>query len=148
MSVVVVDASVIVMVLFAEALSSVADALLLDVQRLGMRLAAPHVLPFEVTNAVRRHMHRERVSLQESLASLDDFLSLPFELFVDHDLHRDALRLTQAFSLGGHDAHYVALARRLGCDFWTGDQRILRAVGSRLPFVRFVGDYPLPLGTA
>jgi predicted nucleic acid-binding protein len=40
----------------------------------------------------------------------------------------------------------VALAQHLGCDLWTADQRILRAVGGRLPFVRYVGDYVSPGG--
>ncbi len=113
----VVDASVAIMLLFPEPLSARAIALFRDAQRLGRRVVAPHVLPFEATNAIRRQMRRERLSLDEALESLEDFLTLPINLVIDHDLHRSALRLTEAHSLGGHDAHYVALAQRLGCDF-------------------------------
>lgn len=137
----VVDASVSFMFLFPEPLSAMASALFHDVQARGHRLLAPVILPVEVTNVIRRHMRATRLTLQQALALLDNFLSLPFNLETDHDLHRAALRLTQAFSLGGHDAHYVALAQRYGCDFWTGDVRILRAASGRLPFVRFIGDY-------
>lgn len=144
MTAVVVDASVVVMLLIVEALSPSAERLFADSQRLGIRITAPHVLPFEVTNAIRRHMRRERLSMLEALAILDDFLALPVDLAVDHDLHRQALRLTEAHSLGGPDAHYVALAQRLGCDVWTADERLLRAVAGRLPFIRHIRDYQAP----
>jgi hypothetical protein len=68
-------------------------------------MVAPHVLPFEVTNAIRRHMRREGVSLADALVLLEDFLALPIDLEVDADLHRQALRLTEAHGLGGQDAH-------------------------------------------
>ena len=142
----VVDASVAIMLLFPEPLSAQAIALFRDAQRLGRRIVAPHVLPFEATNAIRRQMRRERLSLDEALESLEDFLTLPINLVIDHDLHRSALRLTEAHSLGGHDAHYVALAQRLGCEFWTADERIRRAVAGQLDFVRFIGDYVSPDG--
>ena len=144
----VIDASIVVMVLFPEPLTPKADALLEDAQRLRVRLVAPYVLPFEVTNAIRRHMRREGLSLQDALASLDDFLAQPIDLEIGHDLHSAALRLTEAYSLGGHDAHYVALAQQLDSAFWTADERIIRAVAERLRFVRFIGDYVSPDGQA
>ena len=140
----VVDANVALMLLFPESLSALAIALFRDAQRLGLRLIAPHILPVEVTNGIRRHMRRERLSLDEALAMLEDFLIQPIDLESDHDLHRRALRLTEAHNLGAHDAHYVALAERLGCAFWTSDERMLRAVAGRLPFVRWIGDYVSP----
>ncbi len=135
------------MLLFPEPLSPKAEALFEDAQRLALRLTAPHVLPFEMTNAIRRRMRREGLELRDALLVLDHFLLLPIDLVVDHELHRSALRLTETYSLGGQDAHYVALAQRLGCDFWTADERVLRAVAGRLPFVRFIGDYTSPDGS-
>ncbi len=38
-----------------------------------------------------------------------------------------------------YDAHYLALAARLGAEFWTADQRLVNTVQSALPWVRFVG---------
>jgi len=140
----VVDASVATIVLFPEPFSPNAEALFRDVLLLGHHMTAPHLLPVEVTNAIRRHMRRERISLDTAMALLNDFLTQPIELVTDQDLHRQALRLTEAYSLGAHDAHYVALAQRLGCAFWTADERIRRATGGRLTFIRFIGDY-LPL---
>lgn len=138
------DASAALMLLFPEPLTAQALALFRDAQRFGDTLVAPHLLPIEVTNGVRRHMRRERLPLSDALALLDDFLALPISLVTDDELHRAALRLTAAYSLGAHDAHYVALAQRLGCEFWTADEKLLRAIGGRVSFVRFLGDYVSP----
>lgn len=113
---IVVDASIAVLLLFPDTRSGQAIALFEDAARVGWRLAGPPLLPVEVTNVIRRHMRRERLSLQTAMAILDDFLAQPIDLLGGADLHRDALRLTAAFSLGAHGAHYVALAQRLGCE--------------------------------
>jgi len=33
------------------------------------------------------------------------------------------------------------MAQPYGCSLWTDDQRLLRLLGDRLPFVRWIGDY-------
>jgi predicted nucleic acid-binding protein len=38
-----------------------------------------------------------------------------------------------------YGAHDVALAELLGAALWTADRRLLRALGGRLPFVRWIG---------
>jgi predicted nucleic acid-binding protein len=56
-------------------------------------------------------------------------------------LHRQALILADAFGLpAAYDAPYLALAERFGCAFWIADQRLLRLVGRRLPFVRPISE--------
>lgn len=144
MNEVVVDASVSGKLLWPEEHGAQAEALFDDADRFGWTLIAPVVLPVEITNLIRRRMRAARLPLDRALAALDDFLIQPIDLFGDADLHRGALRLTEAFSLGGHDAHYVALAQRFGCDMWTADERILRAIAGRLPSVRLIGDYVSP----
>ena len=141
MSEAVVDASVAGKFLWPEPHSEQAIALFDAARRLALRLVAPALLPVEVTNMIRRRMRRESLTLAVATALLDAFLAQPVELLGGHDLHRRALALTVRHSLGGHDAHYVALAQELGCMMWTADERILRAVGGRLAFVRWIGDY-------
>ena len=36
------------------------------------------------------------------------------------------------------DAHYLALAQRLGAEFWTADRRLVQAVQATLPWVNLV----------
>jgi alpha-galactosidase len=44
--------------------------------------------------------------------------------------------LAQRLALpAAHDAHYLALAERLGAEFWTADQRLVRAVQPQLSWV-------------
>ena len=40
-----------------------------------------------------------------------------------------------------YGAHDVALAELLGAALWTADRRPLRALGGRLPFVRWIAEY-------
>ena len=39
------------------------------------------------------------------------------------------------------DAHYLALAERENCEFWTADTRLLNALKGNLPWVRKLEDY-------
>jgi predicted nucleic acid-binding protein len=40
-----------------------------------------------------------------------------------------------------YDAHYLALAEREGCDYWTADKRLWNSVKGMVPWVRWLGDY-------
>lgn len=141
MSDVAVDASVFGKLLFPEEYSDLADALVADALAAGDRIVGPHLLPVEVTTIIRRQMRAARLPLVEAQEILGGFLAYPIELIEDAGLHREALALTARFSLGAHDAHYVALVQLLGCDVWFADVRVMRAVAGRLPFVRWLGHY-------
>ena len=40
-----------------------------------------------------------------------------------------------------YDVQYVVLAELLRATLWTADQRLLRALGGKLPFVRWLADF-------
>lgn len=40
-----------------------------------------------------------------------------------------------------YDAHYLALAYREGCDFWTADTRLWNVVKSELKWVHLLSNY-------
>jgi predicted nucleic acid-binding protein len=124
----------------AERYSDKAFALFADMQRANDDIVAPTLIWFEVTNAIRKRLRRERLPLDAGLRYLSDSLTLPIVTLDPPGLHEEALRLTQQHSLGGHDAHYVALAQMFGCDLWVDDGRLLRAA-TALPFVRWIGSY-------
>jgi predicted nucleic acid-binding protein len=66
-------------------------------------------------------------------------IALPIRLYADDDLHLHALTIAQRHRLPAtYDAHYLALAERLGIDFYTGDQRLWNSVRHQLPWVRLV----------
>jgi len=100
------------------------------------RLAAPSLLPYEVTNALYRYYKLGVLSQASVRLALRAALALPVELHEDEALHAAALDLAERLSLpAAYDAHYLALAERLGGDFWTADGRLARAVQGELPWV-------------
>ena len=137
-----VDASVAAKWVLKEDYAPLALALFRASMRAADVVVAPPLLPFEVANIIRKRMVRHALSLVDADALLAEFLTFPVTLMSPPDLHRQALALADAHGLpAAYDAHYLALAQHLGCDFWTDDRRLLRAVGGALPFVRWIGDY-------
>jgi predicted nucleic acid-binding protein len=103
----------------------------------GLRPAAPTLLCYEVVNALHRYGVHEALLPDEAAAALEVALELGIMLFSDAELHQRALRIAQEQSLPAvYDAHYLALAERLGAELWTADRRLCQAVGATLPWVR------------
>jgi predicted nucleic acid-binding protein len=72
---------------------------------------------------------------------MTDFLALPVITPRYANLIHDALRIASRFRLPAiYDAQYVALAQYVGCDLWTDDHKLIRAVQHELPFVRALSD--------
>lgn len=142
-----VDASLAAKWVFEEEHSREARALYRDALSSSERIVAPPLLPIEMTNIIRQRMRRlksptsQLLSIAEARVALQRFLAIPVELRLPSELHQRALELADAFGLpAAYDAHYLALAQMLGCDFWTADRNLVDAVGAQLPFVRWIGE--------
>jgi len=143
-----VDASIAAKWFFEEEHYEQARALYRDSLTASERIVAPPLLPIEVSNIVRQRMRRVKppaktpLTLTEAQEALAHFLALPIELERPPTLHQVALELAVAHELAAvYDAHYIALSQMLGCEFWSADRRLVRAVQETLPFVRWIGDY-------
>ena len=141
-----VDASVAAKWVLPEDLSDKARSLAIAAERSGEAMVAPALLPFEVANILRQRLVRaaagERLTLAQAQQALALFLAVPVALSTPATLYEQALAIADTYGLpGAYDAHYVGLAQMLGCDFWTDDRRLLRALAGRLPFVRWIGDF-------
>jgi len=124
----VVDASLVVAALIDDGPNGTWAAHLLSTHQ----LAAPHLLPVEVTNILRRAaMHTEISDDNASLAQAD-LLALRVELFPFEPFAERVWELR--FSVSAYDAWYVALAETLGAPLATLDERLSRAAGPRCPF--------------
>jgi predicted nucleic acid-binding protein len=80
---------------------------------------------------------------KEASDALEAVLGLGIDLRSDGELHSRALamagKLGPAAAYDAHHvAHYLALAERLGVEFWTADRRLQQAVGATLPWVRLL----------
>ncbi len=63
-------------------------------------------------------------------------------LVSEASLHQRALAIAQGFDLPAtYDAHYLALAENLGTELWTADEKLIKAVGTALPWVRSLARY-------
>ena len=140
-----VDASVAVKGVLQEDLSDRARVLYRAHVRTMSPIVAPSLMLFEVTNIVRQRMRRAgAMPLVAATRALADFLALAreIEIHAPPGLHQLALTLAADHNLpAAYDAHYLALSQLLGCEFWTDDQRLLRQVGNRLPYVRPLAEF-------
>lgn len=103
----------------------------------GVKLIAPTLLRYEVTNALRGYV---RAGLRTSPAVdmvLRAALALPIDLVSDDALHFAALEMAERVGIGSaYDAQYLALAERMGAEFWTSDRKLVSALGGRFSWVR------------
>jgi predicted nucleic acid-binding protein len=80
------------------------------------------------------------IRLSEAQTRLEALAHLGMQL-VPPTLELDYLALRWAARLGhtvAYDAHYLALAELLGCDFWTADRPLAAAARVQVPWVHTI----------
>jgi len=135
---VVVDASVILQAFFPDEAQAQAQALIRDHVSGHVRLTAPTLLLYEVTNAVLQAVRRGRIGDEEGEAILTAFEGLGIEL--EPVTWQQILPLARRFDRSAYDAAYLALAQARGEPLVTGDRQLYHAVCEHLDWVRWIGD--------
>lgn len=108
------------------------------------QLVAPQLIRYEVTNVLYQIAKKGRLSKEVTSEAIQMLITLPINLYNDPFLHDKAFGLAQELSLGAtYDAHYLALARHLNCQFWTRDAKLARAAQTKYDWVRLL-DYKSP----
>lgn len=124
----VVDASTVVAALVdAGPLGAWAEAVLV-----AGPLAAPHLMPAEAANILRRTALAGDLSADVAALAHDDLLALRVELFPYAPLASRAWELRA--NVTTYDAWYVALAETLDAKLATLDVKLSRAPGPRCAF--------------
>jgi predicted nucleic acid-binding protein len=100
---------------------------------LSDHLAAPHVMPVEVANVLRRARVSGEVSPDVASLAHADLQAIRVELFPYEPVAQRAWELRG--SLAMYDAWYVATAELLGAKLATLDWRLARAAGPRCDFL-------------
>ena len=95
-------------------------------------LAAPHVMPVQAADILRRSALARDISAEVSSLAHDDLLSLRVELFPYLPIGRRIWELRA--NVTACDAWYVALAESLRADLATLDVKLSRATGPRCEF--------------
>lgn len=138
---VVVDASLAFKWLIKEVYTDEANALGRSWNSQGTRIAAPYLMPVEVTNALHQRVGRGDLTLEAATERMKSLLSSGLELHQPARLYGRALELASQFGLRAtYDAHYLALAETLGCDVWTADEKFFRATSPVARSVRWIGE--------
>jgi predicted nucleic acid-binding protein len=95
-------------------------------------LAAPHLMPAEVANVLRRAVAAGRISEDTAALAGADLLDLPVEFFPYAPFAARVWELRATVTC--YDGWYVALAEFLGTSVATLDSRLARATGPRCGF--------------
>ncbi len=124
-----VDASFIVRLLVEAPGSSEADALWSEWTEKGLRRFAPSLFTFEVCNALYRYERAGHMSPADVTDGVAIATSLAVTVLDEASLSIEALRLAREYQLNAtYDAHYLAVARRLGAPLYTADKKLAQAV--------------------
>ena len=95
-------------------------------------LAAPHLMPVEVANILRRAVGTGDLSPDAAAMAHAELLALPVELFPYAPFAPRVWELRE--NVTSYDAWYVALAESLDAKLATLDVRLSRATGPRCSF--------------
>ena len=95
-------------------------------------LNAPHLMPVEVTNILRRAVARGEITADVASMAHADLLDLRVELFPYAPFASRVWELRD--NVTSYDAWYVALAESLGSSLVTLDQKLAQATGPRCDF--------------
>lgn len=98
----------------------------------GQVLAAPHHMPIEAANVLRRASLAGDLSQDSASLAHADLLALRVELFTYAPLAERCWQLRD--NVTTYDAAYIALAEQLDATLATLDARLARATGPRCEF--------------
>lgn len=139
---VVVDASPAFKWLVREEHTDRALAVLRTWQSEDVILAAPHLLPFEVSNALHKRVTQGELSVEGAVELIGNLLTNTIELHQPWNLHARALATASRFrQSAAYDAHYLALAESLDCELWTADEKFHKSVRQEMGHVRWIGEF-------
>ena len=142
---VVVDASLAVKWLIEEDDSDKAHAILRSWNNQDIVRAAPYIMLFEVANVLHRRVVGGALTVDQSTFFMERLLEAQLELHHPTGLHTRALELASLLGQGAvYDAHYLALAEILDCEYWTADRRFYRATNPVVRNVRWIGEFVAP----
>jgi predicted nucleic acid-binding protein len=144
--IVVVDASVALKWVIDESDSDKAHALLIEWGNKGTIMLAPALFTYEITNILYQNVRKNEITLERAKSAIEDvmFLGIEFDIPQDMGLGRRAIELAHKFGLKAtYDSHYLALAEREGCELWSADTKMWKAVKEHVSWVHWLEDYQI-----
>ena len=137
-----VDASLVLMLLLPHDLTLHADALWRTWVKRDVDRITPPLFFAEVTSVLRERVYHSQIETEEGDAAFAVFMKLNVKSVVPADLQSRAWSAAKQYNRPrAYDAQYLAVATAAGCELWTGDQRLVRAVNAS--WVKWLGDHSL-----
>jgi len=94
-----------------------------------IRLVAPTLLFYEVTNGLYQQQKNNILSPETIWQTLELSLELPITLVNEANLHLKARDIAIRYNLPAtYDAQYLALAEWMDIELWTADQRLVNTL--------------------
>ncbi len=141
----VVDASVALKWQFEdEEVTDSATDLLHDFVERRVELITPTLFTYEIVNAINTAINRRRIGEEAGHRAIVYLASLGIGLRDFEGLIGPTFYMARQYGLSSYDCAYMALAEKEKCDFLTGDKRLFNSAKTRLPWVRWIGDYSSP----
>lgn len=134
---VVIDSNVLLATILPETYSDQAREKLGEWITSGARISAPLLLQYELAAILRRHVYTGKLSVAEARAHLQSVLAFDIRYFRSKHLTLRAYEIATQFNQPrAYDAHFLAVAEFLDCEFWTADERLVNSVQNIYPWVR------------
>ena len=115
-----------------EEATSQADTLLEDFLAGKLALRTPTLFDYEIANALRVAVTRQRLSEPDAAAALADFAQYTIVRCDFTGIASLTFHLSGQYQRSAYDSAYLALAQSQGVWFFTGDKRLFNAVGHAL----------------
>jgi predicted nucleic acid-binding protein len=138
----VLDSNVALKWVLAEPDSAKAKQLRDDYQKGVHELLAPDVFAVEVAHALTRAERQGIIAVGQAAILWSDVLSTPPRLEPSAPITPRAIDVSSQFRQGVYDCLYVALAERENCELVTADDKLVRKLQSRFPFIVPLSSLP------
>jgi predicted nucleic acid-binding protein len=113
-----------------------------DARNAVHELLAPDVFPVEVAHALTRAERQLRIVAPAGWAAWLSIMNDAPRLQLAVALMPRAYAISSQMRIGVYDCLYVALAEREGCEFVTADDRLVRNLQARFPFIVPLSSLP------
>jgi predicted nucleic acid-binding protein len=138
----VLDSCVAFKTLLAEQDSDKAQRLCEDYQNNVHERLAPDVFAVEIAHAITRAERQSRISPAEGARLLTDMLNRLPAMHASLLLLVRTYRISSDARIGVHDCLYVVLAECEGCELVTSNDRLIRNLQARFPFIVPLASLP------
>ena len=113
-----------------------------DFNKSIVELIAPDIFPIEVAHAITRAERLKRITPTQGALALADVMSALPQLFPYIPLLARAYEISSQMRIVVYDCLYVALAERETCDLVTADDKLIKNLQPRFPFIVPLSSLP------